>query len=202
MSEFHIILIGVVGFFAYKIYEHVQGIDPDTPLGHEQQEEQSQTVQAANNHLPSIDTTKIQNNADRAFENGDFETAKSLLESLILHSPKDPEVLNRLAYIQAKDDEPQKAIGNYLKSLSINPDDDLVHSAVASLFKMQHDYEIAQDHYLKALDIDSEYEITYYNYANLLIDMQREDDAKVMYTKALEINPEFDEAQIELDKLA
>ncbi|MDX1296529.1 MAG: tetratricopeptide repeat protein, partial [Sulfurimonadaceae bacterium] len=80
--------------------------------------------------------------------------------------------------------------------------DDLVHNAMASIFREQGAFEKAKEHYEAALGIDPEYEVTYFNYANLLIDMEESEEAKKMYEKALEIKPDFMQAKFELEKLS
>ena len=89
----------------------------------------------------------------------------------------------------------------YLKSLAIDANDDMVHSAIASLYRRTSEFDKAKSHYDRALEIDDEYEVTYYNYANLLVQLGENERAVELYEKALEINSDFDEAREELEKL-
>ena len=94
-----------------------------------------------------------------------------------------------------------EAIELYERSLGIDANDDLVHNAIASLYRKQGAYARSEEHYQKALAIDNSYARTYYNYANLLAEMDEKARAESMYRKALELDRDFDEAREALAEL-
>lgn len=188
MTVFQLVLLLATGFFAYKIYEHIQSLE-DTK------------VDDIVKRVPApFDPEALVEAADKAYEAGDLGKAKALLAEADVKMSGNPEILNRLGFILAKEGDTDRAIEHYLDSLKVE-DDDVAHNAIASLYREKGDYEHAKEHYEHALRIDSDYAVTYFNYANLLVDMDEKERAKVMYEKALKIDPEFMQAKFELDKL-
>ena len=190
MNLFQIILLGASAYLAYKIYEHIQ------------------TLQEPANTPASTPPARVDRNAeeliaeaDVAFENDDLSKAKSLLAEADVKDPNNAQTLGKIAYILAHEGESARAIEHYEHSLSIE-EDDMVHNALASLYRDKEEYEKAQEHYKKALAIDADYDVTYYNYGNLLQDMEKTDEAKEMYEKALSLNPDFTQAREELERLS
>ena len=190
MTLFQIVMLIATAFFAFKIYEHVQNMeDPAEGRSSGRQPEPS-------------DPQRLVDLADEAFEAEDLGKAKALLAEADSLAPDSPEILNKLAFILAKEGDERRAIDHYLHSLKIDPDDDLVHNALASIYRAKGDYVDARNHYEAALAIDDAYEVTYFNYANLLVDMEKPEEAKAMYDKALEIKPDFMQAKFEREKLS
>lgn len=190
MTTFQIIMLAATAFFAWKIFEHVQGLEDRGVAGDEPRRQPAP-------YDPEILVEK----ADEAYEAGDLGGAKALLAEADVKSPNNPEILNKLAFILAKEGDSERAIEHYLASLEVDDQDDLVHNALASLYRDRSEYEHAKEHYEKALAIDSEYAVTYFNYANLLVDMDEKERAKVMYEKAIQYDPELMQAKFELEKL-
>ncbi len=190
MNTFQIILLLATAFFAYRIYEHIQGLQDPAAL------------KTPPRKMPApYDPEALVEKADEAYESGDLGGAKALLAEADVKSPNNPEILNKLGFILAKEGDTDRAMEHYQASLEVNDEDDMVHSALASLYREQGDYEQAKEHYEKALAIDSEYATTYFNFANLLVDMDEKERAKVMYEKALQYDPDFMQAKFELEKL-
>lgn len=190
MTIFQIVLLIVTVFFIYKIFEYMQNFEPKTS---------DKKPQMKKNSYEEIDEMIL--NADASYERGDLQTALNLLENAHRHDSSNTEILNKLAFILAKDNQTERAIKEYKNSLVLNNSDDLVHNAIASLYKEQKMYDLAKQHYKKALEIDENYDITYYNYGNLLQETEEKEEAIKMYQKALELNPSFKEAKEELEKL-
>lgn len=190
MTTFQIIMLAATLFFAWKIYEHVQGLQDSDERADEPKRAPA-----------SYDPEALVEKADEAYEAGDLGGAKALLAEADVKSPDNPEILNKLAFILAKEGDTQRAMEHYHASLEVDEQDDLVHNALASLYREAGDYENAKLHYEKSLAIDSEYAVTYFNYANLLVDMDQKERAKVMYEKALQYDPQMLQAKFELEKL-
>jgi tetratricopeptide (TPR) repeat protein len=193
MTTFQIIMLVATAFFAFKVYEHVQGMQAATASG----DEPSEAPEAS-----GPDTQKLIGEADDAYEAGDTGRAGQLLAEANLLAPGTPEILNKLAFILSKEGKHEEAVTYYEESLSVDPSDDLAHNALASLYRTMGRYDRARRHYEEALAIDPAYEVTYFNYANLLVDMEETEEAKAMYRKALEIKPDFMQAKFELEKLS
>ena len=189
MTVFQLLLLGATAFFAYRIYEHIQSLQ-DTNVD-----------EAVPKRVAPFDPEALIEAADKAYEAADLGKAKALLAEADVKMPDNPEILNRLGFILAKEGEVERAVEHYHASLKIDDEDDIVHNAIATLYREKGDFAGAKTHYERALSIDDEYEVTYFNYANLLVDMGEAERAKVMYEKALKIKPDFIQAKFELDKL-
>ncbi|MEA3521605.1 MAG: tetratricopeptide repeat protein, partial [Campylobacterota bacterium] len=151
---------------------------------------------------PSIvDPEYLVNRADEAYEKGDYAEALKLLRNAHAKDRKNSDILNKLGFILSKEGENDEAISSYLESLELKNDDDMVHNAIASVYRNINETAKAREHYERALMIDDEYAITYFNFANLLVDIQEIDEAKVMYDKAILIDPDFTQAKFEREKL-
>jgi tetratricopeptide (TPR) repeat protein len=191
MTTIQIIMMAAAAFFAWKVFEHIQGLD-DTMERNDDRPSQTPAVQGAESLIEQ---------ADEAYETGDLGGAKALLAEADVQSPDNPEILNKLAFILGKEGDVERAIEHYEASLQVDDQDDIVHNAIASLLRQQGEFERAKTHYEQALAIDSEYAVTYFNYANLLLDMEEKERAKVMYEKALKYDPDMLQAKFELEKL-
>lgn len=194
MTTFQIIMMLATAFFAWKVFEHVQGLEDPVQNNPDDAGERLR--------ITTNDTESLIDQADAAYEAGDLGGAKALLSEADVQSPDNPEILNKLAFILAKEGETDRAIEHYHASLAVDDQDDLVHNALASLYRDKGEFANAKAHYERALAIDSEYAVTYFNYANLLVDMDQKERAKVMYEKALKFDPEMLQAKFELEKLA
>jgi tetratricopeptide (TPR) repeat protein len=189
MTPFQILMVIATAFFAFKIYEHVQQMEE--PGG-----------EGRRSGAPEPNPEFLVEQADNAYENGDVGQAKALLAEADVMAPDTPEILNKLAFILAKEGDDDRAVEHYERSLQIDGSDDLAHNALASLYRKRGDYDRAREHYESALAIDDAYEVTYFNYANLLVDMDEAEKAKTMYARALELKPDFMQAKFELEKLS
>lgn len=185
MSLFQILMLAATLFFAYQIYRHVQTLDDDA----------SQTARSGGTPVSEPTAAILVDQADSAYEQGDFADARALLNQAYEQDRTDTEILNKLAFVTAKTGDTREAIELYERSLEIDENDDLTHNAIASLYRAEGAFDRAKDHYLKALEIDGNYAQTYYNYANLLVDRHEIDEARTMYRRALELQSDFPQAR-------
>lgn len=189
MSVMQIILLAVSAFLAYKIYEHMQGLqDPDG----------SEDVYEAIEERIDIDA--LVDEADKAYDAGRLLEARELLQKAYTHDSNIPELANRLGFVLSAMGNNEEALKLYHHSLSLQ-EEDVTHLAIASQLKALGRFDEAQEHYKRAIELDPEYEVTYFNYANLLVEMKRIAEAKMMYEKALEVEPNLEAAKEELEKL-
>ncbi len=189
MNSFQIIMLAISFYFAYQIYLHVNNL------------QEPKTTNNTKKRVSVIDPAYLVKHADEAYEKGNYTEALKLLRDAHAKDKTNTEILNKLGFILAKNFNNDEAIEMYQESLKLNPDDDTVHNAIASVYRTLNEYDKAKEHYETALSIDSEYAVTYFNYANLLVDMQDIENAKQMYKKAIELDSDFTQAKFELDKL-
>lgn len=189
MTIMQIILLAAAAFFAFKVYEHMQGLQDDD-VGEQQQEAIEERV----------DIDALVEEADKAYDAGRLLEARELLQKAYNHDSTIPELANRLGFVLSAMGNHEEALKLYNHSLSLK-EEDVTHLAVASQLKTLGRYDEAEEHYKRAIELDPDYEVTYFNYANLLVEMKRIAEAKMMYEKALEIEPELDAAKEELEKL-
>jgi tetratricopeptide (TPR) repeat protein len=189
MTIFQLLLLGATAFFAYKVYEHINTLEDPPPAAPQR------------DSFSPIDPEALMEKADEAFMQEDYRRAAALLEEAHVKAPKNDEILMKLGFVLAKNGDLQSAIEVYKKALLIDSSDDVVHNAIASLYRRTSEFDKAKEHYEKALELDDAYEVTYYNYANLLVQLGEKERAKALYEKALEIRDDFVEARQELQKL-
>jgi tetratricopeptide (TPR) repeat protein len=194
MSTFAIIMLATTAFFAYKIYLHVNTL--------EDKEKSEDEVPAQHvEFTSSVNVTDLIVEADEAYSEGDLERALDKLIKANILFPNTAEIVNKLAFVNGKLGNTQKAIELYQHSLQLDDNDDLTHNAIASTYKTQGSLLLAKEHYEKALQIDNAYAVTYYNYGNLLVELGQTDEAKAMYIKAITLEDEFPEAHEALENL-
>ncbi len=189
MTIMQIILLGASAFFAFKIYEHVQGLQERDGMADEPEAAEER-----------VDIDALVEEADKAYDAGRLLEARELLQKAHNHDSSVPELANRLGFVLSAMGNNEEALKLYSHSLSLQ-EEDVTHLAIASQLKVLGRLDEAADHYKRAIELDPEYEVSYFNYANLLVDMKRIAEAKMMYEKALEVEPGLEAAQEELDKL-
>ncbi len=181
-----IILLAATAFFAYKVYEHMQGLqDAD---GNEQ------------SMVEQIDIDALVDEADKAYDAGRLLEARELLQRAYAHDSTIPELANRLGFVLSAMGNHEEALKLYNEALRLR-EEDVTHLAIASQLRTLGRLDESQEHYRRAIELDANYEVTYFNYANLLVEMGQLDQAKAMYEKALEIAPDLEAAKEELEKL-
>jgi tetratricopeptide (TPR) repeat protein len=190
MTLFQFLLLAMTGYFSFQMYQHIQTLEDD------------EKRKGTENNAEDIENAKsLEKEADLLFEKGDLQRAFKILDEANLKDPNNANILAKMGYILGQEERNDEAIFYYKKALHLEFSNDMIHNALASLYKKMGEYEEAQNHYEEALKIDSEYEVTYYNYANLLVEIGQKKRALFMYEKALELNPDFTQAKDEIVKL-
>ncbi|MEA1918170.1 MAG: tetratricopeptide repeat protein [Campylobacterota bacterium] len=193
MNIFQLLMLAASAFFAYKVYEHVQTLKDEPKSGDGSEDLKKKTP------LTSIET--MVSDANKAYERADYNRAIMMLNTAHSHDENNTEILNKLAFVQTKDNKIDMAIDNYVKSLEIDFNNDIVHNAIAQLYVKKGDNDKAIWHYEEALKIDSEYADTYYNYATLLEKMGEVSTASEYYVKAYELDSDLTNAKDALERL-
>ena len=188
MSMIQIILLGASAFFAFKIYEHVQQL----------QDKEEDIIEEPLS--PQVDIDALVEAADKAYDAGNMQEARQLLQEAYDADDTIAELAKRLGFVLAQMQQYEEALTLYNRALELD-EEDVTHLAIASVQKNLGNFEAAERHYERAIALDDRYEVSYFNYANLLVDMGKKDEAIKMYEKALEIAPDLEAAQEELEKL-
>lgn len=206
MTVLQLMMLMASGFFAYKIYEHIQTLedgqnntrrDEYEPSQDEKDEEYVEELEI----VSPYSADELVENADNAYEDQDYDKALSLLKEANLKEPQNAEILFKLGFLSTKVGDNTMAIRYYKQSLDVDKYDELVHNSLASVYREENEFASAKMHLNDSLSINDKNPITYFNYGNLMLDMKNEDVAVEMYTKALELDPELKEAKEELEKL-
>ncbi len=197
MSLLQIIMLGASGFFAFKIYEHIQTLQEP-----EEQRDNSNTDEPKSaDAFSPFDPEVLVEKADLAFEKRDFQRALALLIEADAKDPQNSEILFKIGYILQQNNDINEALNYYKKALEIDKDNEYIHNSMASIYRTNGEFTSAKMHLRASIDIDDKNPLTYYNFGNLLVEMQHPDEAKEMYKKAIKIDPEFSEAKEELEKI-
>lgn len=193
MSTFQIIMLLVSAFFAYKMYEFIQNMDPNA---------EPESIQEAELISPEPTADEMIEEADAAYSEGDLDKAQLLLENIVGVHPDLAEGHNKLGFVLAKQGDLEKAEEHYIRSLELEPNDDMTHNALAGMLASVERNTEAEEHYRKAVAIDGSYAPTWFNYANFKLRLGQTEEAKEMYEKALQSDPDFEQAREELEKLS
>lgn len=188
MTLFQIIIFGMSLWFAYQVYRHILQLE-DTTL----------PPVAPVSVVPSL--SELITEADSAYRRGELGESKRLLEHAHQLNRSDTEVLSKLGFVTLELGEVEEAIATYAHLLSLDPEDDLIHNAIASAYRKIHAYERARHHYEEALRIDDAYAPTYYNYGNLCVEEGDHAQARTMYIKAQALDPSLDQVAQALESL-
>lgn len=197
MTLFQIIMLAASGYFAFKIYEHIQTLKD---VGQEEEESSEDTPRTAEAFSTFSPESLIQR-ADEAFENDDKEKALALLIEANAKDKNNEDTLFKIAYILGQQGNLEEALKYYKEALDLDEGNEFVHNAMASIYRQKEEYASAKMHLNASLEIDNTNPVTYYNFGNLLVDMHKNEEAIKMYEKALELQPDFDEVKEELEKL-
>ncbi len=189
MTLFQLLMLGASAFFAFKVYEHIQGLKDLQPPSNEP-------------HVPSsFDPEYLVQRADEEFEEGNLQKAYELFNEANSKVTQPSEVLFKMGYILQQLKRDEDALEYYKKALEEDKENEFIHNSMASIYRAKGEFTSAKMHLNASLAIDAKNPLTYYNYGNLLVDMKHINEAKEMYKSALEIRSDFNEAKEELEKL-
>jgi tetratricopeptide (TPR) repeat protein len=182
-------MLGASAFFAFKVYQHIQGL---TDLQPQSDEPRSPS---------SFDPEYLVEKADEEFDAGNLEQAYKLFNEANSKVAQGSEVLFKMGYILQQLKRDEEALEYYKEALEGDKENEFIHNSLASIYRTKGEFASAKMHLSASLAIDDKNPITYYNYGNLLVDMKHIDEAKEMYKSAIEIKADFVEAKDELEKL-
>lgn len=196
MTTLQLLMLIASGFFAFKIFQHVQTLqDPE-----DKKDNAGQDERGAKTFSP-FDPEALIEKADEAFEQKDYQKALALLIEADAKEPKNPDTLFKLGYILQQTNDHEEALKYYKEALEVDKNNEFIHNAMASAYRARGEFASAKLHLEASLAIDDKNPITHYNFGNLLVDMKHEEEAKEMYKKALALDADFAQAREELEKL-
>ncbi|MDY0234179.1 MAG: tetratricopeptide repeat protein [Sulfurimonas sp.] len=200
MTTLQLLMLLASGFFAYRIFQHVQTLqDPEEKNDNTNRINQSEQKTAKT--FSPFDPEALIAKADEAYEQKNYQKALALLIEANAKEPNNPDTLFKIGYILQQIDDNDEALNYYKEALEVDKNNEYIHNSMASIYRKRGEFASAKLQLEASLDIDANNPITYYNFGNLLVDMKHIDEAKEMYKKALELNADFAEAKEELEKL-
>lgn len=200
MTTLQLLMLLASGFFAFKIFQHVQTLED--PQGSEDKKNQTNpNDQRTAKTFSPFDPEALIEKADEAYEQKDYQKALALLIEANAKESNNPDTLFKLGYIFQQIDDTEEALNYYKEALEVDRDNEYIHNSMASAYRARGEFASAKLHLEASLALDDTNPITYYNFGNLLVDMKHADEAKEMYKKAIELNENFAEAKEELEKL-
>lgn len=198
MTVFQLFMLAASAFFAFKIYEHIQTLKD--PKESDNETQASDVVRGANT-FSTFSAQALDEKADVAFYEKDFQKALALLQEADAKETGNADRIFKIGYILQEVGDSEEALKYYYRALELDKSNEYIHNSMASIFRNKQEYASARLHLNSSLEINNENPITYFNYGNLLVDMTHLDEAKEMYENALKLNPDFIEAKEELAKL-
>jgi len=197
MTTLQLLMLMASGFFAFRIFQHVQTLQNPQ----EKNENTNQDEQRTAKTFSPFDPEALIEKADEAYEQKDYQKALALLIEANAKEANNTDTLVKLGYIFQQIDDNEEALNYYKEALEVDKNNEFIHNSIASAYRARGEFASAKLHLEASLSLDDTNPITYYNFGNLLVDMKEEDEAKVMYRKALDIDADFTEAREELEKL-
>jgi len=197
MTVFQLLMLGASAFFAYKIYEHIQTLKDSETEGNLESETTPRTADS----FSTSNASSLIEKADAEREKGNLDKALAIYSEAKIKEPENAEVLFKMGYTLSLQERDEEALEYFTDALEQDDANPFTHQAMASIYRKEGKFALAQKHLQRSLELNSEDRVSYYNYGNLLVDMKEFDKAKEMYAKALEIDPDFKEAKAELEKL-
>jgi tetratricopeptide (TPR) repeat protein len=82
----------------------------------------------------------------------------------------------------------------FLKSIELNPNEEMAHNNLGLIYARRGDYEKAEMFYKKELEINPYYDNAHFNLGLLYFNLNRKEEAVLFWKKTLEINPNFIDA--------
>ena len=129
-----------------------------------------------------------------AAQQGDFQRATSLSQSMLSENPDDPNALQILGFCQARQGQSGAALASFSRADEIAPNQPPILNSLAALKKQNGDYVGALADYEKVVELAPTFTEAQYNLAAILVAIGDLERAKTHFQKAIEINPDHPEA--------
>ncbi len=204
MTTFQLILLAITAFFAYQVYIHINQLQ-DKP-----KKESSFEDDGIKNDLKELTPTtishvrKLIDEADKEFENKNYDKALTILREANRKKPFDSEILYKIAFIHYTNQNYKDAIEALEDALKADKSDPDIYSLMASSYRQLGGFanlNKAEEYIKDAIYLDKNTPKYYYNLGNIYQDKGKKEDAIWAYKKSLEIDKNFQPSKDELKKL-
>jgi len=138
--------------------------------------------------------------AQAYFEQEKFDKALENLNKALKLIPNQVKVLNGIAIIMSKSEEPEKAIEYWKRSLQIDPNQLELYNDLARCYYKQGQPDQAKKYLTNALKIEPNSPDVQSNLANILLDQGEFEEAITLFEKAIELDPNSSQARENLQK--
>jgi len=129
------------------------------------------------------------NDAIKAFQNGNFDRADSILKQIIRTDSKNLPALQILGLIQASKGNYQEAIHFLSKTVKIDPNNASIHYNLAKALMDSGDYHKSIPHHQKAADLTPHNPSIWLNYGKATTCIGEHELALTFFNKAFQLNP-------------
>ncbi len=133
------------------------------------------------------------NEAIKAFQNGNFDRADSILKQIIRTDSKNLAALQILGLIQASKGNYPEAIHFLSKAVKIDPNNASIHYNLAKALMDSGDHHKSIPHHQKAADLTPHNPAIWLNYGKAVTFLGQNELALTCFNKALELNPNYAE---------
>ena len=137
----------------------------------------------------NLDLNQLLDLSDKALQNKDYNTAKKLLEKVILIKKDIPEVYNNLGIVCLNSKNIKESINYFYQAVKLNPKFSMAYCNLGLAYNKMSQLEKAAENYLKAIESDQKNIVAYFNIGNLFKFKEDLDQAEKNFNKAINLNP-------------
>jgi Flp pilus assembly protein TadD len=150
--------------------------------------------------MKTMDTPRVHRNyAQALFNLGRFEQAITEYRKALLTMPNDPNIINELGYVLARNEKFDEAITLYNQALRISPDRIDIHLNLGTALTSSGKFEDAVKEYDKILSIQPQNAVAHNDFGVVLYRQGKIDDAIAQFRQAVQINPDYIDAKNNLN---
>ena len=140
-------------------------------------------------------TTRLQEHASKALEDGDFALAVRHLESLVALKPEDEESFFNLGYAQSRIQQTNEAIRSYERCLKLLPEYAEAHNNLGNLLMAQRRFDEASLHFRTAIIHQPENAAAHNNLGKAMALQSKLKDALPFFREAIRLDPKHWDAR-------
>lgn len=157
MTILQLIMLGGSGYFAFKIYEHIQTLkDPQNSQNNDSQESGNKSTEVRTmDSFSTFDSSNLLEKADEERENKNYEKAVTLYREAEIKDPKNAEILFKMGITLSLVDREEEALEYLEESIEVDKGNPFAYIEVAKLYEKLGDKEKADMYTKKAADLDA-----------------------------------------------
>ena len=159
MTLFQLIMLGASAFFAYKIYEHINGLKDENISAPEnndstQEKHEKRSAEA----FSTFDASSLVEKADDALANENYDKALAIYAEANIKTPHNDETLFKMGYVLTKQERYDEALEYFEEALSLDAQNPFTHLQMGLIFIKQEKKDKAVTHLKEALSLEPELE--------------------------------------------